>query len=191
VPNARVVAKNEDGSNQEQTKANQAGEYRFNAIPAGQYVLEIASPGFKLAKVNATVVAGQAARIDGRLELGAISEGVTVKGTKPPEVTPNTMGTHERIQVGGNVQAAKLSQQVKPEYPAELQQAGVQGTVVIQGIISKDGDVRAIAVMSTNTDPRLAELALNAFKQWRYQPALLNGQPVEVRTTVSIDFTLN
>jgi TonB family protein len=191
VPNARVVAKNQDGGNQEQTVANMAGEYRFISLPAGQYVLEIASRGFKLAKVNATVVAGQAARIDGRLELGTISEAVTVTGTKPPVVTPNTMGTKERIRIGGMVQAAQLVQQAKPEYPAELQQAGVQGTVVIQTIITKEGDVGATKVLSTEVDPRLVQLALNAVKQWRYQPSLLNGEPVEVITTVSIEFTLN
>jgi len=191
VPNARVVAKSSDGSNQEQTKANLAGEYSFAVLPAGQYVLEIASPGFKLLKVNATVVAGQATRIDGNLAVGEIAEAVTVTGTKPPVVTPNAMGTGERIKVGGNVQAAKLVKQAKPEYPAELQQAGVQGTVVLQGIISKGGDVLSPKVLSTNVDPRLVQFALNAFQQWRYQPALLNGEPVEVVTTVSIDFTLN
>jgi TonB family protein len=191
VPNARVVANNDDISNQEQTKANPAGEYSFAALPAGQYLLEIASPGFKLLKVNATVIAGQATRVDGRLELGAISEGVTVRGIKPPVVTPNTMRTTERIRIGGNVQMAQLVQQAKPEYPAELQQAGVQGTVVIQTIITKDGDVGTTKVLSTQVDPRLVQLALNALKQWRYQPSLLNGEPVEVMTTVSIDFTLN
>jgi TonB family protein len=191
VPNARVVAKSEDGAAQEQTKADLAGEYRFAALPSGQYVLEFASPGFKPAKVNATVVSGQATRVDGRLELGALTEAVTVTGTKPPTVTPNAMGTRERIRIGGNVQMVQLIQQAKPEYPAELQQAGVQGTVVLQGVISKDGDVLSSKVLSTNVDPRLVQLALNAFKQWRYKPALLNGEPVELLTTVSIEFALN
>ena len=191
VPFCQVVARNQDGGNQEQTRANEAGEYRFNAIAAGQYVVEIAAPGFKKLKLNAAVAAAQVVRADGNLEVGEVTEAMTVTGQKPPTVTPKTAGTPQRIKVGGNVQAAKLLHQPKPEYPADLQQAGVQGTVVLQGIISKDGDVIGTKVLSTGVDQRLIQLALNAFQQCRYQPALLNGEPVEVLTTISIDFRLN
>lgn len=191
VPFCRVIAKNQAGGNQEQTRADAVGEYRFDAIPAGQYVVEVAVPGFKLLKVNATVSAGQVTRADGNLAVGELAEAITVTGQKPPTVTPHATGTPQRIKVGGNVHAAMLLQQVKPEYPAELQQAGVQGTVVLQGIISKSGDVVSTKVLSTDVDQRLVQLALDAFKQWRYQPALLNGEPVEVVTTISIDFRLN
>jgi TonB family protein len=191
VPGARVVAKSLDGSNQEQVKADPAGEYRFSALPPGQYTLEISSAGFRLLKVNATVVAGQVARIDGSLEVGSVSEAITITGQKPPVVTPNVMGTKSRIRVGGMVQAVQLTHQVRPDYPADLQQAGVQGVVIIQAVISKQGDVLTTKVVSTAVDPRLVQLALDAFKQWKYQAATLNGEPIEVLTTVNIDFTLN
>ncbi|HUK18624.1 MAG TPA: M56 family metallopeptidase [Bryobacteraceae bacterium] len=191
VPGARVVARNQDGTAQQQTKADMAGEYRFDAIPAGQYVLEIGSPGFKLLKVNATVMAGQAARIDGNLAVGDITETLRVAGQKPAAVKPNVTGTPQRIKVGGMVQPVKLVQQVKPDYPADLQQAGVQGIVTIQAVISKEGDVLTPKVLSTNVDQRLVQLALDAYKQWKYSPALLNGEPIEVLTKVDIEFTLN
>ena len=95
------------------------------------------------------------------------------------------------IRVGGNVQPARIVQQVRPDYPADLQQAGVEGTVLIRAIISKDGNLLSPQVINTEIDSRLAQLALTAVKQWRYQPSLLNGEPVEVMTTVSIDFKLN
>jgi TonB family protein len=191
VPNSRVIATNQDTGNQEQTRADAVGEYRFNAISAGQYLVQILSPGFKALKLNATVNAGQVTRLDGNLEVGEVAEAVTVNGQKPPTVIPNAAGARQRIKIGGNVQTVQLLQQPKAEYPAELQQAGVQGTVVLQGIISKDGDVVSTKVLSTDVDPRLVQLALNAFKQYRYRPARLNGEPIEVMTTISIDFRLN
>ena len=59
----------------------------------------------------------------------------------------------------------------------------------IRAVISMDGEVLSPQVVNTNIDPRLTQLALEAVKQWRYQPTLLNGQPVETATTVTIDFT--
>ena len=191
VPLCRVIATNQDTGSQEQTRADEVGEYRFNAISAGHYVVEIFAPGFKAPKLNATVTAGQVTRVDGNLEVGQVAEAVTVTGQKPPTVIPNTAGTRQRIKVGGNVQMVQLLHQPKAEYPADLQQAGVQGTVVLQGIISKDGDVVSPKVLSTDVDPRLVQLALNTFQQYRYKPALLNGEPIEVVTTISIDFRLN
>ena len=92
--------------------------------------------------------------------------------------------------VGGNVQASKLIRQVKPVFPEDLQQLGVQGTVVIRAIISTEGTVLNPQAISANVNPRLAQAALDAVRQWAYEPTLLNGQPVEVATTITIDFQL-
>lgn len=190
VPGVSVTATNRGAGNQEKTVANPAGEYSFPALPAGTYIVRVSAPGFKAAEVTATITAGQAARVDAHLELGQISQSVMITGHKPPTVTPSVAGTPQRIRVGGNVQAARLIQQTRPEYPEELQQAGVQGTVVIDAIISKQGDIISTRVLSTGVDARLSQLALNAVKQWRYQPTLLNGEPVEVITTIDIDYRL-
>ncbi len=189
VPFCRVAAKNRDGSNQEVAKADAAGEYRFGAIPPGNYVLEFASPGFALGRYDVVVAPGPAVRLDAKLDLGGVSERLTISGEKPP-ATRRANGTPQRIRVGGNVQPVRLLQQIKPEYPRELQQAGVQGTVLIRAVISKEGDVISPKVVNTDIDPRLAQLALDAVKQWRYQSSLLNGEPVETTTTMTIDFTL-
>jgi len=191
VVHCQVVAKNQNGTNQEVTNTNAVGEYRFGAIPAGNYVLEFSLPGFALTKMNAVVMPGQAARLDATLAMGTISEDITINGKKPPAVIPRSDTPPERIRVGGNVQPARLLYQTKPEYPDELQQLGIKGTVVIRAIISKYGDVLSPQVVNTDIDQRLAQFALDAVKQWRYQPSLLNGQPVEAITTLTIDFTLN
>ena len=92
------------------------------------------------------------------------------------------------IRIGGNVQASKLLSQVKPVYPVDLQQEGVQGTVKIEAVIGKDGVLSDIRLIPGNTDPRLTQPALDAVKQWKYKPTLLNGEPVEVLTTIDVNY---
>jgi TonB family protein len=190
VPGSMITAKNLDGSNQETTKATAAGEYTFGSIPPGRYEIEVKAAGFAIAKVEIVVTAGTAARADAHLAIGSVSENVTVKDTRttPPPAMPQSARPAERIPIGGNVQAAKLIRRTPPVYPAGMKAQGVTGIVVIQAVISKTGDVLNPLVVNTDVNPGLAQAALDAVKQWIYQPALLNGQPVEVITTVTISF---
>jgi TonB family protein len=189
VPNCQVTAKNLDGTNQEVTRANAAGEYSFAAIPPGHYALEFRAAGFAMFKANTVVEAGKAARVDATLDIGQVSETVVVKGQKPAAIAPMT-GTPQRIRVGGNVQATKLIKMARPEYPADLQQLGIQGAVVMRAVISMTGELLNLEAINADVDPRLAKAALDAVRQWKYQPTLLNGQPVEVATTITVEFQL-
>jgi TonB family protein len=193
IPKATVIAKNLDGSNQETTLTNEAGEYGFSAIPPGRYAIEVRVPGFKLGKQEGVVTSGTATRVDAAMELGGISEQVTVRAARsaPAPVMPQRSGTPQRIPVGGNVQMARLIRQPRPDYPAELKQLGVTGVVMIQAVISKDGELLNPRVVNTDVDWRLAQSALDAVKQWRYTPTLLNGQPVEVATSVAVAYELD
>ena len=100
----------------------------------------------------------------------------------PPKATPS------RIKVGGNVQSASLIRQVQPIYPPIAQDAQVTGTVVLKVTISTAGEVENLKVVSG--PPMLQQAAMDAVKNWRYRPYLLNGDPVEVQTTVNVIFTL-
>jgi len=190
VPNARVTAKNLDGSNEETAVANGAGGYVFTSIPSGRYALEFRSPGFAIGKFQVTVAAGQSTRVDANLAIGQVSETVTVKGGKSAPRPLAAPPTGQRILVGGNVHPSRLIKQARPDYPEELQQLGVQGTVMIKAVISKEGTVLNPVVVNTAIDSRLAKLALDAVSQWTYEPTLLNGQPVEVVTSIDIAFQL-
>ncbi len=75
-----------------------------------------------------------------------------------------------------------------PPYPAIAKAAGVQGTVILQATISKSGTIENLRVVSGPA--MLQQAALDAVKTWRYRPYLLNGQPVEVETTVNVVFSL-
>ncbi len=95
-----------------------------------------------------------------------------------------------RVKVGGNVQVAKLVRQPRPVYPADLQAAGVEGTVMLQAIVGKDGSVLSLKLIKSAGNQALDDAAVAAVKQWQYQPTLLNGEPVETMTTISVGFQL-
>ena len=115
--------------------------------------------------------------------------GGIIGGVMGTNVPPPPKPVQQRIRVGGNVQAASLVNRVTPTYPALARAARVSGTVVLHAIIGKDGTVQQLAVMSG--PPLLVQSALEAVRQWRYRPTLLNGEPVEVDTTIEVVFTLN
>jgi TonB family protein len=190
IPNCRVTAKNLDGANQETARADAAGEYRIANIPPGRYALEFSTPGFALGKMETVVVAGATARLDARLVVGQISETVKVMGSRTsPAPAPQTARAPVRIRVGGNVTPSRIVRQPRPVYPAELQQAGVEGIVRLRAIVGKDGALLQPRVINS-VDPRLAQAALDAVAQWRYQPALLNGEPIETVTEIEMAFEL-
>jgi len=94
----------------------------------------------------------------------------------------------EPIRQGGIVQAANLIHQVNPVYPPLARQTRVQGAVVMEATISRDGSVESLRIVSGQ--PLLNQAALDAVRQWRYRPTMLNGEPVEVITTITVTFTL-
>jgi periplasmic protein TonB len=100
----------------------------------------------------------------------------------PPKVVP------KRVMVGGNVQAARLVNKVQPLYPPLARQTRISGTVKLHAIIGKDGSVQQLVMVSGH--PLLVQAALDAVRQWRYQPTLLNGEPVEVDTEIDVIFSL-
>lgn len=112
--------------------------------------------------------------------LGGIIGGVP--SLAPPPKPP------ERIRIGGNVMAARLINQVKPVYPAIARTARIQGTVVLHGLIGKDGTVKEIQFISG--PPLLMRSCMDAVRQWRYSPYLLNTEPVEVDTTIQCVFNM-
>jgi TonB family protein len=108
----------------------------------------------------------------------------------PPPPPPGVgSGTPSRIKVGGNVQQANLISQAPPVYPPDAKMARVQGIVRLSAIISKDGTIQHLEVVSGH--PLLVPAAIDAAKQWVYRQTLLNGQPVEVQTMIDINFTLS
>ena len=119
---------------------------------------------------------------------GIISSVPQAAPPPPPVVAAPKPVAPQRIRVGGNVQQAKLVNQPKPVYPPLAKQARIQGTVRFNAIIGRDGAIANLTVVSGH--PLLVPSALEAVRQWKYQPTLLNGEPVEVVTQIDVNFTL-
>jgi protein TonB len=117
--------------------------------------------------------------------MGGVLGGVIGGVGGPPPPKP----TQTRIKQGGAVTAASLINRVQPVYPPLARQTRVSGTVRLHAIISKDGSVQQLEVLQGH--PLLVQAALDAVRQWRYRPTLLNGEPVEVDTTIDVIFSLN
>lgn len=93
------------------------------------------------------------------------------------------------VPVGQSVMAGQIVKKVAPIYPPLARQARIQAPVVLKVLISKSGDVENLQLVSGH--PMLAPAAIEAVKQWKYKPYLVNGDPVEVATTVTVNFTLS
>jgi protein TonB len=107
----------------------------------------------------------------------------------PPEVKPKPAPRQAPVSVGGDVQNARLIHKVKPAYPPLAKQVRIQGMVRLQAIIARDGTIQNLTLVSGH--PLLVPAALEAVRQWRYQPTTLNGQVVEVMTQIDVNFTLS
>lgn len=113
--------------------------------------------------------------------------GTLLKPPQPPPAPPEPK-VRTQLKVGGLVQQANLLYQVRPVYPQLARVARVQGAVLLEAVISREGNVEKLRVLTGH--PLLVNAALEAVRQWKYRPTLLNGEPVEVFTQVTVSFTL-
>jgi TonB family protein len=186
---SRTIAGNSVTETELQTATSDAtGKYYFAALTPGQYSLKAELAGFATFRFVVEVEVSRTAMQNVTLSVGSIMQRVTVTGVGQPKPAP-LPGVPQRIRVGGNVVAANLISQVRPVYPATAQDAGIEGTVHLQGLIGVDGTLIGLTPLN-NADRGLTAAALDAVRQWRYKPTLLNGEPVEVLTTIDVEFKL-
>jgi periplasmic protein TonB len=114
--------------------------------------------------------------------MGGVMGSIISTNTAVPTIKP------QRIRVSSGVTQGLVIHRVEPSYPPIAKTARVSGTVILQAVISKEGTIENLHVVSGH--PLLTQAALDAVKQWRYRPYILNGDPVEVETTVEVHFTL-
>jgi TonB family protein len=188
-----------------------AGEYEFRVTKAGfaEFRATVAS-----------LDAGHEASQNVTLEVGSVNEEINVYAEGGPKegikqgvqggvvggasggvnggasggvtggIASGVQGKTIRVRIGGEVQAPKIIEKVPPVYPEKAKAAGIDGTVILHAIISTDGNPLSLRVMNNQIDPDLARAAVEAVSKWRYRPTLLNGEPVEVDTTIMVKFTL-
>jgi TonB family protein len=185
----RAVTGNGRAETEVQTaKTDDAGRYSFAALTPGQYFFQAELPGFQAFRGSVDVEVSKTLTHNVTLSVGAVMQRVTVTAVGQAQSAP-VSAVPRRIRVGGNVVAANLIGQVKPVYPASARDAGIEGTVHLHGLIGQDGALLGLTPLN-NIDRDLTAAALEAVKQWRYKPTLLNGEPVEVLTTIDVEFKL-
>jgi periplasmic protein TonB len=124
-------------------------------------------------------------------QLGGVIGGIissTSSIAAVPKLAPKNNMPVQRVRVSQGVTKGLLTNRVEPTYPPVAREARIHGEVVLTAIIDKDGNIENLQLVSGH--PMLAPAAINAVKQWRYKPYLLNGQAVEVETTITVNFEL-
>ncbi|HYA62908.1 MAG TPA: energy transducer TonB, partial [Candidatus Sulfotelmatobacter sp.] len=110
-------------------------------------------------------------------------------GPKPPDEQTNTgKPTTVRRRISEPVQAAMLIHRVEPSYPLLARQLHREGRVELRAIIATDGTIQGLEVITG--DPLLIQSALAAVREWRYRPTILDGQPVEVETRITVIYSM-
>jgi periplasmic protein TonB len=126
------------------------------------------------------------------ITLGSSASGAGIPGSDPfsHASTPAPRVVHPQgpVPISTGVAEGMAISRPSPIYPAIAKAAGIQGTVVLQATISKTGTIEGLRVL--DGPPMLRRAALDAVQQWRYRPYLLNGEPVEVETTINVIFSL-
>jgi TonB family protein len=193
VANATIIMSNHEAKTIDMTTSDRDGNFSFKALPAGNYELQVMKPGFETYDLpQVSLDAGRDFTTALILQVSATTENVMVvpDNKAKPTVVEKTDGKPSRLQIVGGVEAAKLITKVQPIYPQSAKSAGVQGTVVLHAVIGMDGKPLSLRVMNSQIDPDLARSAVEAVSQWRYTPTLLNGDPIEVDTTVTVIYSL-
>jgi protein TonB len=129
------------------------------------------------------VIGGVAGGVPGGALNGVLGGILNSAGNGPKLAAP------QRVRVSQGVVEGNLIRRVEPVYPPIAKTARIQGTVILHAIISKTGNIENLQVVSGH--PMLTAAALDAVRQWKYKPYMLNGEPVEVDTTVTVNFTLS
>jgi len=183
LSSVNVLLSNPDTGAKQETVTGADGRFSLEGDGAGQYILRLEKPGF-VSIFREFDVKGDT-KMDRQFTMTTEgSEAVADKVISTTEDEPRT------VQIGGRVAEANLTTKVQPIYPEAAKAARVQGTVEIQATISKDGVPVELRVLNSPSDD-LSESALEAVRQWRYRPTLLNGQPIQIMTDIIVNYTLS
>jgi TonB family protein len=173
-----------------QTRTAADGRFEFPPLQGGRYALEVSMIGFRPLRQDVALEREQDWDRAITLQVGELSETVSVQASRV--VTgPARPEEPRRVRVGGSIRVPQKVQHVNPVYPSSMREAGREGRVLIDAVIGIDGAVHAARVLSAHVHPDFAAAALDAVREWRFTPTLLNGDAVEVRMTVTVDFSLS
>jgi TonB family protein len=169
-----------------------AGRFEFAPVRAGKYVLAASLPGFRALRHEFELKTSRDWDRAVTLQVAELKETITVRESRvaaPP--APSQPEGPRPVRVGGNIRVPRKLVDVKPIFPVSMRAAGREGVVPIEAIIGRDGTVTSVRVLTAQVHPDFAIAAVDAVRQWRFSPTLLNGAPVEVVMNVSVTFNLS
>jgi len=192
-----LVLSNAPAQTKYQVKSDAAGHYEFVGLPAGSYELLLESMGMAAIKREGlTIASGQAVTVNAVMQIGSVQETITVVAGPGPEplARPRTAQV-ARVEKpdpcasspnGGCLRPPTKIRDVRPIFPAGVD-AGSGSVVVLEGRIDANGLMTGLAVLRS-PDPALSNAAVEAVNGWEFLPTHLDGQPIETRMTVTVNF---
>jgi TonB family protein len=164
------------------SRTSETGQFGFSGLPLGVYRVSAESTGFQSQFYADVRLAGRPVRLSFFLQGGDSS-------TPPVVISAPSVPADQPIRVGGAVQQTYLLRQIAPQYPPAAREARLQGVVVFEALITKEGRIGSLKAVTGN--PILIEAAKIAVAQWVYRPTVVNGQPVEVVTPITVNFAFS
>jgi TonB family protein len=200
LPGVNVVLVHTQTTGRYEAASDPKGSFAFRNLPPGDYELTTSLPGFNTVKNLLRLTSGASVRRHVTMPLGTIEETITVS-PDPPGTTPRTDARVSREipepkvpgpctgAIGGCIKVPRKVIHVSPRYPVELAATGKSGAVVITGRIGIDGYMADMRLRDdAGEDPALQASAVEAVRQWEFEPTRLNNAPVETNITVHVYF---
>jgi TonB family protein len=172
-----------------QATTDSAGHFSFPGIAPGRYVLSATLPGFRTLHDEFDLKAAADWDRPVTLPVGTLQETISVKATRTFAAAAASAGGP--IRVGGNIRVPRKLADVRPIYPESMRAEGREADVQLEATIAGDGSVASVHVVSAQIHPDFAIAAIDAVRQWRFSPTLLNGKPIDVVMTVTVHFSLS
>jgi TonB family protein len=191
VANADVSLTDTQTQTSRQATSDARGYFEYAGLAVGDYFVEVQVPGFAPRKLPVRIESGEQTQRNIRLRLGSVTETIVVAGAGRPRMDAGDTGRQaepaaSRVS-GRTIDPPTVVTRVLPDYPGRLHDAGVRGSVTLEGVIGKDGAVTNLEVLPPANE-ELARATLDAVRQWRYEPTRLHGVPVDVTISITVDF---
>lgn len=170
-------------------RTDSSGRFQFATVAPGRYTLGASLAGFNALQRDLDLQQSGAWNQPITLQVGTLQETISVTDQRPSRSAARD-ATGAVVRIGGNLKAPTKVRDVRPIYPPAMRDAGIEGIVPMEAVINREGAVTTVRVVSALVHPELAKAAIEAVKQWKFTPTLLNGEPVEVMMTVQVRFAL-
>jgi TonB family protein len=199
LPNAKLVLANAETKQKYEAQSNDSGHFAWSGLPAGDYQLEARLLGFATSQGRVVLDSGQVLNRDIALQVGELTETVTVgSGPAPssaeqvrrfrtpsqPDFDPCSQST-----VGGCIKPPTRIADLRPRYPSAQRNSGIGGKVEVSGRIGTDGFIKDFRVTAP-AEPEFVTATIDALRQWQFTQTRLDGVPIEVNINVVVRFSI-